>query len=277
MGTLNHSVVLQNQGTTLSTWLPHDASLQEALERVKENVRTRPGDIRERWLLFQISCFMGDWERALKQLQVCVQIDPEHEQTAQLYSVLIRSEVLRAEVLAGNNVPRYVLDPPPEWVTTLLSALQAAAKGNLCQADEAREQALSQAPDSPGETNGLLFEWISDTDTRLGPVCELVVAGRYRWCPFCELTHLRLHEPVGLLDLLWAKADCTLRDGTVLKAYIPARYPGSEQGPDAIRLARETSWQEQGETGIIGLGQKTWMTNSREHALLDLRGIAFSA
>jgi type VI secretion system protein ImpE len=190
---------------------------------------------------------------------------------------LIRSEALRAKVLAGENTPTYVIDPPPEWVGALLEALHATFRGEIELADATRKWALSEVPDSPGEIDGAPFAWISDSDTRLGPVCELVVAGRYRWCPFRELSRLRLHPPQGLLDLLWAGADCTLRDGTTLQAYIPVRYPGSENGTDAIRLARETAWREEGTTGVIGLGQKTWMTESGDHALLDLREISFSA
>jgi type VI secretion system protein ImpE len=276
MSTLNHVNVLKDKNATLNAWL-QQGSLQEALERVKESIRTRPGDIRERWLLFQIACLMGDWERALKQLQICVQIDSEREQAAQAFRGLIRSETLRAEVLAGKNTPGYVIDRPPEWVLTFLEALRDTSKGDIASADAARERALSEAPDCRGEMDGAPFAWISDSDTRLGPICELVVAGRYRWCPFCELSGLRLHAPQGLLDLLWAKADCTLRDGTALQAYIPVRYPGSENGTDAIRLARETVWQEQGKTGIVALGQKTWMTDSGDHGLLDLREISFSA
>jgi type VI secretion system protein ImpE len=276
MNTSNHTDILRDQDITLNALLRHD-SLQEAMEHVMENVRSRPGDIRGRWLFFQIACFMGDWDRALKQLQVCVQIDSEREQTAQVIRGLIRSEALRAEVLAGKNTPGYVIDQPPGWVAALLEALHAASRGDIGLADTTRERALSEVPDSSGEIDGVPFAWISDSDTRIGPVCELVVAGRYRWCPFCELSSLRLHAPQGLLDLLWAKADCTLRDGTVLQAYIPIRYPGSENGTDAIRLARETAWHEQGTTGIVGLGQKTWMTDGGDHGLLDLREISFFA
>lgn len=277
--TINHNIAIKTQqehpGSTLNAWL-HQASIQEALERVMDSVRANPNNIRERWLLFQILCLMGDWERALKQLQTCVRIDPEREQTAQVIRGLIRSEAQRAEVLAGQSTPGYIMDQPPEWVTLLLEALRVGSE-NLVQADASREQALSQAVDSPGEADGMPFEWISDSDTRLGPICELVVAGMYRWCPFSDLSSLRLHAPSGLLDLLWAKADCTLHDGTVLKGYIPARYPGSEHGEDAIRLSRETVWQEEGKTGIIALGQKTWMTDGGDLGLLDLREITFQS
>ncbi|MDR2786818.1 MAG: ImpE protein superfamily protein [Candidatus Accumulibacter sp.] len=276
MNRLDHPKALKDRGATLDAWLRHD-SLQEALERIQENVRSRPGDVRERCLLFQMACFMGDWDRALKQLQVCARIDPEREQTAQVMRGLIRSEALRAKVLAGENTPAYVIDPPPKWVAALLEALYATSRGDVELADAARKRALSEAPDSPGAIDGAPFAWISDSDTRLGPVCELVVAGGYRWCPFCELSSLRLHAPQGLLDLLWARAECALRDGTEFQAYIPVRYPGSENGTDAIRLARETTWREEGTTGIIGLGQKTWMTGGGDHALLDLREITFSA
>jgi len=275
MSTPDYSKALNDKGVTLNAWLQHD-SLQKTMDHIKESIRSRPGDIRERWLFFQIVCLVGDWVRALKQLQICVQIDPEREQAAQVMRGLIRSEVLRGEVLAGKNTPGYVIDQPPGWVASLLEALRVFSKGDIELADTTREQALSEVPDSPGEMDSMPFAWISDSDTRLGPVCELIVAGRYRWCPFCELSSLRLHSPQGLLDLIWAKADCTLRDGTVLQAYIPVRYPGSENGTDAIRLARETVWHEQGRTGIVGLGQKTWTTDTGDYGLLDLREISFS-
>ncbi|GHT95798.1 hypothetical protein AGMMS49545_19370 [Betaproteobacteria bacterium] len=276
--TINHDIAIKTQqnhpSATLNAWLQQD-SMQGALERVMESVRSNPNDIRERWLLFQMLCLMGDWDRALKQLQTCVQIDPEREQTAQVIRGLIRSEAQRAEVFAGKSTPGYIMDQPPEWIALLLEALHGASENRLDQADAARELALSQAVDSPGDVDGMPFGWISDSDTRLGPVCELIVAGMYRWCPFSDLSSLRLHAPSGLLDLLWVRADCTLHDGSVLKAYIPARYPGSEHGEDAIRLSRETVWQDEGKTGIIALGQKTWMTDGGDLSLLDLRELTF--
>jgi len=268
--------LLNDKAVALNAWLQH-GSLQEAMVHVKESIRSRPGNIRERWLFFQLACLLGDWDRALKQLQGCAQIDPEREQIAQVMRGLIRSEVLRAEVLNGKNTPGYVIDQPPAWVLLLLEALRASSKGDNELADTTRQQALSEVLDLPGEIDGLPFAWISDTDTRLGPVCELIVAGRYRWCPFCELSSINLNSPHGLLDLIWAKADCTLRDGSELQAYIPVRYPGSESGTDEIRLARETAWQELGTTGIVGLGQKTLMTDAGDYGLLDLRKISFSA
>lgn len=57
---------------------PRDAMLRDALRaqsfeeikaRTAEAVRKRPSDTRERWLLFQLLCIDGAWERALKQLQ----------------------------------------------------------------------------------------------------------------------------------------------------------------------------------------------------------------
>jgi type VI secretion system protein ImpE len=54
------------------------------------------------------------------------------------------------------------------------------------------------------------------------------------------------------------------------------RYPGSELADDAIRLARESRWREEGKTGVFGLGQKTWMTDAGDVGLLDLRVITFA-
>lgn len=165
---------------------------------------------------------------------------------------------------------------PPGWMMRLLDALQSAGAGDVGAADAAREEAMSAAPEIAGESNLGAFNWITESDSRLGPVCEMVVAGMYRWCPFGELNTLKINPPHSLLDLIWTRADVSLRDGSVLKAYLPVRYPGSESGDDALRLARESRWREEGATGVFGVGQKTWMTDAGDVALLDMRSVTFT-
>ncbi|WP_416360806.1 type VI secretion system accessory protein TagJ [Burkholderia orbicola] len=252
-------------------------SLDALKAQTIEAVRQRPSDPSERWLLFQLLCIDGEWERALKQLQTWATLEPEGTARAQLHRGLIESEMFRAEVFAGTRTPGFVDETPPAWIDPLLQANVRLGAGDVAGADALRDAALDAAPASRGESAEMGdFAWLTDSDTRLGPVCEMVVAGGYRWIPFARIKSLTL-TPIGTLtDLVWRPATLILRDATVLRGYVPTRYPGSEHGPAAVRLARETRWQDIGETNVIALGQKTWTTDSGDWGLLDIGGCRFT-
>ena len=76
-------------------------SVAQAQQNAEVRVRQQPGAFAERWQLFQWLCVMGDWPRALKQLQVATQLMPDFAQTAHVYRDLIRAEVFRADVIKG--------------------------------------------------------------------------------------------------------------------------------------------------------------------------------
>ena len=69
----------------------------------------------------------------------------------------------------------------------LAQALQFDAQGHPEQAAAERALALEAAPTGAGQINEQRFEWIADADSRLGPVLEVVINGRYdegiRLCP----------------------------------------------------------------------------------------------
>ncbi|MFT4066128.1 type VI secretion system accessory protein TagJ [Paraburkholderia sp.] len=242
----------------------------ELKARTIDNVRRHPSNVRERWLLFELLCVDGEWERALQQLQTCAALEPEGASRAHLYRGLIQSEMFRTEVFAGQRTPGEI-DPLPTWVNLLIEANVKLGEGNLIAADELRTAAFDHAPATRGESTRIgAFEWLADSDTRLGPVCELAVAGGYRWVPFDAMKSLTLGPVTALTDLVWRSVIVGLRNATVLRGYLPVRYPGSESGPSAIKLARETIWRDIGETGVIALGQKTWRTDTGDFGLLDI-------
>ncbi|PZQ75518.1 MAG: hypothetical protein DI563_09415 [Variovorax paradoxus] len=106
----------------------------------------------------------------------------------------------------------------PVWMADLAEALRlgAAGRGDAAEAsDAAREAALSQVPDTPGSSNlQPSFNWIADSDSRLGPVCEVILIGAYRWLAFDDIRSLTKAAPERLLDLVWSQMDIVLRDGT---------------------------------------------------------------
>ncbi|MGN7103128.1 type VI secretion system accessory protein TagJ [Ralstonia holmesii] len=253
----------------LAAVLQHSGSVAQALQNAEVRVRQQPGAFEERWQLFQWLCVTGDWERALKQLQVATQLTPDFAQTAHAYRNLIRAEIFRQGVFNGEREPGALLSPPA-WMEPLHKALAQAASGNIEEADHSRNLALVDATTASGAHNAGTFAWISDSDTRLGPTCEIISAGRYAWLPFIQTRRLEMSAVTGLLDLVWRPVTVTLADGMVCRGFIPVRYPGSEHGNDTTRLARETHWTELGETGVLGWGQKTWATDQGDIGLLDV-------
>lgn len=233
-------------------------------------MRAHPSSPKERWLLFQLLCIDGEWTRALKQLQIWAQLEPEGEKQAQLHRGLVQSEMFRAEVFSGARSPGFIQEPEP-WLHLLIQANQSLNQGQIDRADELRAQALNQAPSSKGESPEIgRFEWLCDSDSRLGPVFEMAVAGGYRWIPFNLMSTMQFAPTASLTDLVWRRVTVVLKDTTVLQGYTATRYAGSENAAPAHKLARETRWHDVGNTNVIGLGQKTLCTDAGDWGLLDM-------
>ena len=268
----------------------HAKPLSDALLRAEAAVRAKPQAPAARWLLFELLCVLGHWDRALKQLQVWAGLSKEFDSTAHVYRGLIRAERQRTDVFAGRTSSATVVvegTNAATWMTQLGHALRLAAAHHavdvlgdaatdtLEASDLAREAALSQVSDTSGRVDERAFAWIADSDSRLGPVCEVILVGAYRWIAFSDLASLVAAPPRSLLDLVWAQTDFVLRDGTPLKGYMPMRYPMSAGDRDALLMGRETVWSEAGRTGVHARGQKMWMTDTGDISLLDLRHCMF--
>jgi type VI secretion system protein ImpE len=251
--------------------------LDAALTQLQSEVRKRPADARLRIFLFQLLCVRGEWNRALTQLNVAGELDPGALLMVQTYREALRCEVYRAQVFEGKRVP-VSLGEPEAWFAPLVQSLEVAAQGRRDEAAALRQAAYEGAPTSAGTLNGTPFEWLADGDTRLGPCLEVIISGRYYWLPFHSLKNLAIEAPTDLRDFVWAPAQLTLSNGAEAAALIPSRYPGSERQADsALRLSRRTDWLEQTEGAYFGLGQRVFITDAGEFALLDARQIEFNA
>ena len=249
--------------------------LDEALSQLQQDVRRNPADARLRVFLFQLLCVRGDWNRAMTQLNVAGELDAGTLLMVQTYREALRCEVYRAAVFAGSRMPM-VIGEPDEWFAPLFQSLAAAAGGQASQAAQLRERALEAAPATPGALNGEPFEWIADGDARLGPCLELIISGRYYWVPFSRIRSMVVEAPADLRDFVWTPANLTWANGGEAVALIPTRYPGSEAAEDtALKLARRTDWQPQSDQSYFGLGQRAFITDAAETALLDVRRIDF--
>lgn len=260
---------------TLHAWL-RGRSIAEVMQEAEQNIRNAPGDASQRWLLFQLLCIQGEWSRGLKQLQLCAQMQAHFEQQAQVYRGLIGCELFRYECFAGKRQPTFVL-PQPAWVGQMQEAITLNQQGEEAQADRVREAALNAAGYTRGvNAEGTMFNWISDSDSWLGPEVELVIGGMYAWVPFSQIKQISAGAPENLLELLWKPARLQLIDRSEHRVFMMARYCGSESGDDAIKLCRETIWQEHGKTSVRAQGQKTWQTDRGDTGLLDITSCTFN-
>jgi len=243
--------------------------LSEALARLNESVRANPADTQLRVFLFQLQSVLGNWDKALNQLNVIESMNPETLMLSRIFAPVVACEALRSEVFQGRRTP-LLFGEPTEWMGLLIQANSLAAQGKYDAAEKLRDQAFGEAPASPGQVDGEAFEWIADADPRLGPMLEVILEGKYYWVPFCRVSKIVMDKPSDLRDLVWKPATFVWTNGGEAAAHIPTRYPGSEASPDdAIRLARKTEWQEAGGGYTIGLGQRLFATDVGEKPLLE--------
>lgn len=247
-----------------------------ALKSLQEQVKAKPADAKLRIFLFQLLSVLGQWERALNQLNVAAELDPAALAMAQMYREAIRCELLRSQVFEGKKSPM-VFGRPEQWLALLIESLLLSAQGRSQEADALRAQAFDQAEVSSGTIDGQPFAWIADADSRLGPVLEAVINGRYYWVPFSRLARISIEEPADLRDLVWMPAHFQFDNGGETVALIPTRYAGSEQSGDGlVQLARKTTWEEASSGVFHGLGQRVLATDAGEVSLMDVREMVFA-
>ena len=247
-----------------------------ALLLLQQQVKEHAADAKLRVFLFQLLCVLGQWQRASNQLQLCGEMDAGTLAMVSTYREALQCEAVREAVFAGKTTPM-VLGQPQTWIAPLIEALQAEARGETDLAARLRADAFDAAPVSPGSLDGTAFDWIADADSRLGPVLEAVINGRYAWVPFATLAKVSIEAPTDLRDLVWAPAHLQFVNGGEAVGLIPARYPGSGSEDDgALQLARKTEWLEIGAEQYRGLGARMLTTSACELGLLETREIVLT-
>ena len=127
--------------------------LGEALASLQTSVRANPADARLRVFLFQLQSALGNWEKAMTQLKVLADLNPETMMLARIFGPVVNCEIFRAEVFQGKRTP-IIFGEPMEWVGHLMRANEHVARGEFAAAQPLRELAYEAAPATPGTLNG---------------------------------------------------------------------------------------------------------------------------
>ena len=250
-----------------------EGNLNATLEALQDEVRANPADAKKRTFLFQLLAVLGNWDRALTQLNVVGDLDASALAMVQTYRELLSCEALREAVFAGSRSP-LVFGDPEQWIAMVLEALKLDAKGNHEQAQAMRAEAYDAAETTAGAIGDDRFEWIADADSRIGPFLEAIVNGNYYWVPFSRIRSISLEPPEDLRDLVWAPAQFTWANGGETVGFVPARYPGSTGGEDSrLALGQKTEWEQKAEDVYFGTGQRVLATDAGDYAFLEIRQV----
>lgn len=250
--------------------------LNGALKELQTQVRNDPSNVKHRVFLFQLLSVLGQWDRALTQLNVSGELDAAALPMVQTYREALQCEALREEVFKGNRAP-LIFGEPEKWIALLINALKLTADGQFGKSQELRAEAFEDAPATPGTIDGTPFEWIADSDTRMGPCLEVITNGKYYWVPFNRIQSIAVEEPEDLRDFVWTPAYFTWMNGGQSVGLIPTRYPGSQDiEDDKIRLSKKTEWEECEADVFLGMGQRMLATDAGEYSLMDIREIKFN-
>src|SRR5580704_18845026 len=118
--------------------------LKEALAALQQEIRAKPEDQRLRVFLFQMNCVLGQFDKALGQLQVISSLSSETMLLAQIFQPVIACELLRREVFAGKRTP-IIFGEPMEWIGSLVQANEMTARGEFNAAIQLRDKAFEAA------------------------------------------------------------------------------------------------------------------------------------
>lgn len=250
-----------------------------ALVSLTTAVKAAPAKAQLRIFLAQLLCVLGQWERAHTQLNVVAEMDDAAGPMREMVGHALRCEKVRAAVFEGRRPP-LLFGEPEAWLASLIESMLRAAAGEVALAHSLAASAFEAAPATRGQIDGQPFEWIADADSRLGPVLEAMVNGRYYWIPFTRLARVDIEAPTDLRDLVWLPAHLQFANGGEVIAMLPTRYPGSERSDDEqILMARKTEWRRDvsDTERWLGLGQRVLITDQGEHHILAVRSIALES
>jgi type VI secretion system protein ImpE len=250
--------------------------LGAAIQELNQAVRAHPTDTHLRVFLFEALCFAGDYERAGRQLDVLATsiTDPVAGLALDVYRQLLVAEQTREQVFAGRALPKFLMTPPPAVETyAVLLARFASAEEGLAADYAAAEEAT--APRG-GRTDTQAFADFRDADDRIAPVLEAFHGSSYVWLPFEQIQHVQISAPKVFRDLLWLPAVVELAGQPAGDVFIPAWYVKSRtHSNNQVKLGRMTEWTAVEDQIVIGVGQRVFLADGSERALLEVRDLAF--
>jgi type VI secretion system protein ImpE len=252
--------------------------LADAVQELNQAVKSRPSDAGLRTFLFELLCFQGALDRAAKQLDVIggQSGDPGIELAVQAYRSLLAAEDQRRAVFHGDALPKFIT-PPRAHIERYLLMLKKLRSASEEEITGMLEQAEEESPAIGGERGGQAFSSFRDADDRVAGVLEVFHGGEYLWVPFDQITRVDITPPRKLRELMWVQARLQVEGQPAGDVFIPTRYTDSHlHQDDNVKLGRITEWEALHDRMVLGMGQRVFLVDGEEIALLDLGGVSFA-
>jgi type VI secretion system protein ImpE len=256
--------------TTTPSDLYKAGRLREAIDAQILEVKAKPTDQGRRMFLFELMGFVGDLDRARKQIDAVTYDDPKLNLSVVEYRALLDSEVLRRKVFTEGTAPAF-LGQPAEHLVLRLEASSLLRQGRAAEAAVLLDQANDAVPPFGGTLNGQPFTHLRDADDLFAGVLEVMAKGQYLWVPLEQVASLATNPPRFPRDLLYmpARIQVGAESGEV---FLPCLYPGSYlHGDDAIRLGRLTDWTSTEGGPVLGVGARVFVGEDEAVSLVDWR------
>lgn len=245
--------------------------LSEAIARVAEDVKAKPGDLAARTFYFELLALNGDLDRAAKQLDVLSSATGE---VGGLYAGAIQAEKERRNFFHGGPRPRVLSEVP--YAKGYLEALEHHAAGESGTAMELLEAAQSERSLRAMLNGGEVHE-LNDSHDLLGPFLELVMEDHYAWVPWESIQSLAIPEPRYLRDTIWTPASMTLHSGDHGEVLLFSLYVDSHLQDEDVKLGRRSVWEQSPPGYTIAYGQKVIAADDRDWPILEIRSVEVEA
>lgn len=250
-------------------------NIQAALEAIVNEVKAEPSNASKRAFFVELLCISGQYERADKQLNTLVTLEPQSAITVGTWRQLIRAAQARNDVYEKNTVPEVIEQPTPS-IRCALDLLLAIKSDDEAQAKTALALMEAVKGESSFSVNGQQVDAFRDLDDVNAYVLELLgTNGKYFWIDYQQIESIELSELTRPLDTIWRRVTITLTNGSVGEAFVPAIYPSVAEH-ETTRTGRETVWHET--CGVMrGEGLRTWLVGDEALNLFEVDSVVVNA
>jgi type VI secretion system protein ImpE len=249
--------------------------LSGAIAATLDIVRSKPTDQTARTLLFELSCFSGDWERAIKQLDVIGNQDVNAMIGAQIFKQNFSAEKDRISTFEEGMIPECLM-PPPKYVEDLVVAATHLREGRGAEARKTLDSVEEERPAFACKVNGEEYGDFRDYNDFTSCIFEAIVKDSYTWIPFEQVSKVVFIKPKSLRDLYWTQVEMEMTNGTAGEMFIPSLYVNSHKSDDdEIRLGRVTDWRDAGDDVFVGEGTRLFAVGGASKPMPEIEEIEF--
>jgi len=255
-----------------------EGRLMAAVEACKQAVKSQPSQIEPRVALYELSVFLGDWDRCKNQVETIMSLggDPLHWLG---HMANIHAAKSRAACWQGRERPPVIGDcdaDDQQMFNRYWRAAVAAAGGDYAVV-------ASNAADygglmfGPGRINGVGVEALSTIDSRLPGVLEVSDGGEYAWLWLGAVSRIEMQGgATNLSEIMWIPSRVFFTNGEVKSVAVFGLYPATEGSTNPlVMLGRETEWDESSDTLSLGSGGQLFDVDDRPVPFQQVRLIEF--